>query len=195
MGNSLAELTRIVDELRRQVHAMSTTPQLSSSSIEDGAIEENDIDGVLRSRIGQQYDGTSAMAVFNGPTPPVPDPPTLIPKPGALVVRWSGTFVDDALWPMDGSRVEVHASTESGFDALSADTLRATIETPRGSFVPVSLPSGVPHYVRLVMRSQAGKASPASVEVAGTPAFVDTEDVADFALNVRKMKSLSHQLY
>lgn len=194
-GAALTRLAERLDRLERNQLANSV-PQLQFSSVEDGgSIDVNDADGQTTMQIGGQFDGTYMAAVLKGPKPPTPAGLIVTPQAGALIVRWDGTFADEAIVPMDFSRVEIHVSTEPAFDPSTAETLRATIETPRGSFAGISLPGNVTHYVKLVARSLAGAASDPSVEVAGTPTLIADEDIADFALTVKKMHSLSHQLY
>ena len=132
---SIRELAARLHKLERGVRNISNQPQLAYSSIEDGAIAEYE-DDTLVQVIGTQHDGTHTTASMNGPVPPVPTAPTVLPVGGGATVRWHGTFVDDALVPMDFSRVEIHAYDTSG-TLLSMDTLYQTIETPQG-LVPKS---------------------------------------------------------
>lgn len=183
-----------LSKLERQV-AGSKVPQLAFSAIEGGAITEFDETGEQVVAVyGTQHDGTHVAASLFGPVPPAPASFTVLPVAGGLKVRWFGYFVDDLIVPMDFTRVEVHASQVDGFDALTADTLQTSFETPRGGEVTLSLAPGV-WYVRLVSRTQSGKASPPSEQVAGTAALIQSQDIADFALTVTKFQSLRHQLY
>jgi hypothetical protein len=187
-------LAERISALEGQVRA-TKVPQLAFSSLEGGAITEYDETGEqVVALYGQQHDGTHVAASLFGPTPPAPASFVVLPVAGGLKVRWFGYFVDDAIVPMDFTRAEVHVSQQQGFDALTADTLRHSFETPRGGEVTISLAPGV-WYVRLVSRTQSGKASPPSEEIAGTAALIQADDVADFALTVKKMQSLRHQLY
>lgn len=178
-----------INGLKKQVAGIANKPQLAHSSIEDGAVDEYDADGTLVSSIGRQFDGTHVAVSLAGPTPPTPTAPTVAPRIGGLTVRWNGAFVDadgatDILIvaPQDFSRVEVHASTDPAFTAEFADTLLGTIETPRGTDVPVSLPHGT-YYVRLVTRTLSGKRGEASavssgvvVPITGTQLAADAID-------------------
>lgn len=194
MTSSTHELARRLARLEAD-RAGQKVPQLAFSSIEGGAITETDITGEQVVAVyGEQFDGTHVAASLFGPIPPAPTSFAVLPVPGGLKVRWFGYFIDDAVPPMDFTRVEVHASQEDGFDALSADTLRHSFETPRGGEVVIALAPGV-WYVRLVSRTQSGKASPPSEQVAGTASLIQADDVADFALTVKKFQSLRHQLY
>jgi|SRR6478609_5267009 len=193
MTSAAWEIAERIARLERQ--AANRVPQLAFSSIEGGAITEYDETGEqVVASYGRQYDGTHIAASLTGPIPPSPTSIIVLPVAGGLKVRWLGYFIGDAVVPMDFSRAEVHASQEDGFDALTAETLRHSFETPRGGECVLSLAPGT-WYVRLVSRTQSGKASPPSEQVAGTAALIQASDVADFALTVKKMQSLRHQLY
>jgi hypothetical protein len=178
MGNSetraLARRLAALEKWRLQ----SKQPNLGFSTVEGGALQVTDDDDSIKLIIGQQFDETRTVAIFNGPIPPMPSTPVCDSVPGGFRVRWDGYFVDNALCPMDFQRVEVHSSDDPEFSALTADTLKNTFETPRGSEVFVATTSsGNTQYVRLVTRSQSGVVSVPSppVEVIPSPA-VSAED-------------------
>lgn len=136
--------------------------QLSNSSIEDGAIDENDADGNLVSRFGAQHDGTHTAVTFAGPPPPTPGGFTCVGGQLGATAAWDGTWVDDAVAPMDFARVEVHASTDGPdfvVDSLPMSATRVgTIETAAGATLTFSAAAG--HlWVKLTARAQSGKVS------------------------------------
>lgn len=177
MPSYIDRLARRVVNLETKVNRGLTSPQLSYSSIEDGAIEEYDDEGRLVSRIGKQWDGTHGIGIMNGPVPPRPSRAVVSGTGGAgglLNFGWDGLFAGDdgetditIPAPMDFSRIEAHASQVSGYTAEATDTLLDTIESPRGGFRTAMRAPGV-WYVVLVTRSQSGKASPQSEEIAVT---------------------------
>lgn len=169
--SAVDRLAARLERVERNIRALGT-PQLANSSVEEGgAIDVNDNDGSTVMQLGGQYDGSFVASTLVGPVPPTPSAPIVEPAVGALVVRWDGTFTDALVAPMDFARVEVHVSTEAGFEP-TGDTLRATIETPRGTEVAVLLPS-VLHYIKFVARSLAGKFGEPSLEAAETPAVIE----------------------
>ena len=175
MSSAIQRLAAQLNRLERGVRDLATTPQLAYSSIEDGgSIDSNADDGKTMAQFGGQFDGTFVAATLVGPVPPVPSLPIVAAGAGTLTIRWDGLFTNALNAPMDFSRVELHASTTSGFSADSADTLLGTIESPRGGEAVFSLPVAL-HYVRLVTRSLAGNASAASVQASGTPESVVTD--------------------
>lgn len=157
-------LAKRVAKLERRLASLSG-PQLAYSSIEDGAVNEYDIDGQLSSTIGKQYDGTHGAVVLAGPNPPTPFGAIVTSIPVGILVRWEGGWADSSLTvaPLDFTRVEVHVSTDPNFTATFFSTMRATIESPRGGDVQVPIvDTETPVYVRLVARAASGKASLAS---------------------------------
>lgn len=180
MASHIERLARRVADLQTKVDRALTSPQLGNSSLENAKLEEYDSDGQLVSIIGKQPDGTHGAVVVSGPVPPRPSRPVLGSGAGLLTAAWDGNFADALSGetditipaPMDFSRVEVHASQESGFQALTTDTLISTVESPRGSMVSTVVEPGT-WYVVLVARAASGKASrqslEASVAVSGAP--------------------------
>ncbi len=188
MSSFIERLAGRVVSLEKKVNRALTSPQLGSSSIENGgSIEEYDGDGQLVSIIGTQPDGTHGAVVVSGPIPPRPAAPGASGGPGLLNYAWDGVFANAATGepeetipaPMDFARVEVHASKTSGFSAVTADTLVGTIESPRGSSNSVVAESGT-WYVVLVTRALSGKASMQSLETSAVvQAAPDVEGLLD----------------
>lgn len=169
MANPYTRLARQLEEVRGQVRALASTPQLAYSSIENGSVDEYDGEGNLVQIIGRQWDGTHGAYPVTGPVPPRPTAPVLTGGLG-LTIGWDGTFADDAgeqditiTAPMDWSRVELHVSKVSGFTADTADTLVDSIESPRGGSRPALVEPGT-WYAVLVSRSLTGKRSVQSAE-------------------------------
>ena len=156
MTDTLARLAARLATVERRLAATTRTAQLAYSSIEDGAVEVYDSDGSLRAVIGQQGDGTSGVAVVNGPPPPQPTAPVVVSILGGLAVSWPGTFADGSVVPLDWTRLEVHASMVDTFEPEHA-TLRGTLESPQGGTLTV--PTDESLYVRLLGRNTSGTAS------------------------------------
>ncbi|MFF0409708.1 hypothetical protein ACFYUY_04645 [Kitasatospora sp. NPDC004745] len=173
MPNPLDELAARIAALEVALPELSRASRLSHSSIDDGALTVTAA-GRLRAIIGQQPDGTTAITAVNGPVPPVPTAPTATPTLGGVRVTWDGTFAVGAPSPLDLARVEVHASTTSGF-VPSPATLVTTIDTPQGGIVTV--PTSVPVWVTLAARTTSGKASGPSAAVTSGPAPVVAQQV------------------
>ncbi|MEU6318086.1 hypothetical protein [Streptomyces sp. NPDC047009] len=176
MADTLAVLAGRIAALERLVRDLSRASRLANSSIENGSITVYDNDGVLRGSIGLQTDGTVALAAVNGPTPPVPTAPAIASVLGGVAVTWGGQFADGSLAPADFGYVEVHFSTSPDFpDDVS---LFAAFYSTQPATMTV--PAGVPVWVRLVCVSTSGKASaPSAVAGPAGPAPVVAQSVLD----------------
>lgn len=156
------DIGRKLADLERRLAAMETSPRLSHAAIDDTSVEVRDGTGKLRGLLGVQGDGTTAVNIVNGGVPPVPATPTVAPAIGGVAVGWDGTFANDAVPPLDWSRVEVHTSSEEAF-LPDAGTLRATVETMQGGIAYVPASGDV--YACLLSRNTSGVASEPSAVV------------------------------
>jgi hypothetical protein len=180
----MSELLDTARWLSRQLTANHTAisalsaPQLATSSIEAGTVQEFDTDGALVSAVGAQFDGTHAAVTLGGPVPPEPVPPTVTPGINTAEVRWNGKFVDDEFSPMDFSHVTVHASQLESFTPDNT-TQQATITGESGDIATLTLDAGE-WYFLLVAVSKAGKWSYPSdtvlAEVTDAPQDTTTND-------------------
>ncbi len=173
MADDLKTIARKILNLERDVRALRQ-PQLGNSAIESGAIEEYDQDTLVQI-IGEQYDGTHGSVTMNGPIPPTPSRPYLLPVPGGLIVRWDGQFVPADVAPLNFARVDLHLSRDSAVydeDPLTFDTLVASVTTARGgqTFVPLSADV---HFGWAVTWNSAGRFSEVSEVSFGTPDLVE----------------------
>lgn len=164
-------------------------PQLAFSSIEDGAVNEYDIDGQLSSVIGKQFDGTHGAVTISGPNPPTPHGAIVGSIPIGIIVRWEGIWeplfnpnpemyaTTPVIAPMDFAHMEVHVSTDPNFTGMFFATLRGQIPSARGGDVQIPIvDTDTDVYVRLVARSTSGKASlPSAITGPIRPGKVPTE--------------------
>ncbi|MEU7435728.1 hypothetical protein AB0B07_33545 [Streptomyces sioyaensis] len=169
----------------KRLAKVERSSRLSSASLDATALVARDDSGGLRAIVGQQADGTSGIQVVNGPPPPAPSAPIVASVLGGVTVSWDGTFAGGAVIPLDWARVEVHASTSSGFTPTAA-TLQSTIETAQGATVVVVTDD--PVYVQLLARNTSGAASPPSAEVGPFgPTPVVASDVLDGIITTVKL--------
>jgi len=179
------DIGRELAQIRAKLAEVERASRMSSASLDDTALEVRDSSGSLRGIVGQQADGTTAVNIVNGPPPPVPSAPVVASVLGGVSVTWDGTFADGATLPLDWQRVEVHASTDTGFTP-APDTLMATVETPQGATVIV--PTEVDVYVVLMARSTSGTASTPTAQVGPTgPAPVVATDIIDGIVTTVKL--------
>jgi hypothetical protein len=175
---SVDELAAQLVGLERKVFAISTTPQLAYSSIENGALRAHDDTLGETMLIGQQWDGTYAPGVTRGPVPPTPSDPLVSDATEGLIIGWDGTFTNATVAPMDFLRVDIHIGATSGF-LPDHNNRVGTIAAPAGGSVSVTLAYGT-YYVKLVCWSLAGVVSPASNPIEGDswPIEVSTDGFA-----------------
>ncbi len=146
-----------LDGLERNIQGLKSTGDLAYSSIEDGALQEKDLEGNLVSSVGKQHDGSHVAVPYTGPKPAAPVAASLKTVPGVVEVRWSGKFTGDAVSAMDFKHVAVHVSTTPEVDTTPS-TQVATIRGELGDVATVTANEGL-LYVVLVAWSEAGKAS------------------------------------
>ncbi|MGW1468544.1 hypothetical protein ACWCPT_29885 [Streptomyces sp. NPDC002308] len=166
-----ATLTR----MQKQIDALMRESRLSAASLDNTALEVRDSGGSVRALVGQQGDGTTAVNIVNGPTPPTPSAPVVAPALAALTVTWDGTFANAVASPLDWMRCEVHIGATSGFTP-DQSTLRDTIETPQGGMVTIPLPY-TEWFVKLRSRTSSGMASAPTIAVSATPRKAATADL------------------
>jgi len=175
---NLRRLAKQLSTLRAAVTDLQRQPQLANSSIEDGGVNEYDVDGKLGSTTGKQYDGTHGAVTFNGPTPPTPSWASESGREfgvsiiGGVIFHYEGMFVQTAadsaagrqtVAPLDFVRTELHTSPTmpTPSEAISFETLRGSTSSPRGTEFVVMVEGSFeqPIYAWLVARASSGKAS------------------------------------
>jgi hypothetical protein len=179
-------LVRRIKGLEERLDALSRTPQLTSSAIDDGSVLVT-AGGQLTGNIGQQFDGTSGYVVVAGPTPPVPSGLTALTVPGGIKVKWDGSYADPqtgfsspVVAPLDFARVDVEVDTDPSFpNHLDiGDPNSGSILSAAGGEITVAWPtSGTALYVRLRVRSTAGKRSNPSQTATVTSGTVGLGDL------------------
>ena len=189
----MSELAKLAQRLRTvesTVRGLATSPQLASSSIVDGAVDQIitvqvgvDEAGApifeerLVSRYGQQADGSNTVVVFDGPIPPKPIGHQVATGPGFIAVEWFGVFEDRIEPYNDHAYVAVHVGTTAGFTP-NASTLKATMRAPQGERVTIGGLAVGTYYVSLVAVSQAGIWGQASPFVSGNSSAVNVDQAA-----------------
>ncbi|MFE6412537.1 hypothetical protein ACFVOR_37020 [Streptomyces sp. NPDC057837] len=179
------DIGRELHALRARLDRIEASARLSHAAIDNTAVEVRDDTGSLRGLLGVQADGTTAVNIVNGPSPPQPTNPIVASVLGGVTASWDGAFVGGATLPLDWQRLEVHASTTSGFTP-TPETLQATIETPQGATVVIVTDD--PVYVRLLARSTSGTASTPSDQVGPLgPTPVVADDILDGIVTETKL--------
>jgi microcystin-dependent protein len=166
MPTSMDRIARELVELKRQVRALSSQPRLPYSSIEGGYLQVRDDEGLVRTVIGAQVDGTVTSIDVNGPPPVAPAAPDINgATPGLLTITSYGLTADGSAWPLDLRSIEVHVSATSGFTpSLATKVAEFPVD---GGIAAIALGPGV-WYSVLVAVNTSGAASPTSAESSAT---------------------------
>lgn len=140
--------------------------------------------GSLGSSFGGQYDGSNGVYALTGPLPPTPSltPDDIEQVPGGIKIRWQGLFEggETVVAPLGFTQVEVHVSDDPLMSGLMFSTLRTYITSARGGDAVVMLPeSDVGYYIRLVTRTNAGRASLPSMRLGPVNPGTFTSDMID----------------
>jgi hypothetical protein len=152
--------------LEGRVDGISLSSRLPNSSIEDGAIDEYDLDGNLVGRIGKQFDGTHGAVPLQGPRPPTPGVATLEGGSGTLTITWDGRYASED----DRALLDFHVgeAVASRSSDMSGGMVVATFPSEAGGTATVALPVGVWYVAMRVksipgLRSDLGAATSAEV--------------------------------
>lgn len=163
---AIVQIARQFARLSRETRTLARAAQGARRSVEitDGTVSYFDDDGNERLQVGLQDDGTFAIIGANGETPPTPTEPDVTPTNGGLIIAWDGTF-EEANWPADLVRVEVHVGDSAGFAATDATQVASFVSQTGGSFYhPLNISDG-PRWVALVAMNTSGLESEKSIEV------------------------------
>lgn len=181
--------------IEKAQHDKGSTPQLGTSSIEDGTLEINEL-GVFKGAVGKQVDGTNTVTAFNGPPPPAPTQPAIELLAGGVRVSWDGLWADGSLTPMDFLRIDVHFIDDPLDDPLEMPA-RASILSQGWGDAALPLIPGTYNAV-LVAWTHSGQFTAsepsASFEVLSVVdgIFPITEtDIADDAISTPKLQANS----
>ncbi|MGW2587483.1 hypothetical protein ACWCYZ_40505 [Streptomyces virginiae] len=178
MANHLAQIAARLADVERRLTGQARTSSLAYSSVEAGAIEVYDEEGVLTGTVGVQFDGTTGVATFNGPPPPTPTVPQVVPVLGGLRIGWDGGFTDATTPPLNLGRVQVHLLL-SADEQVDVRNPAATIEGASGATVTVAVSDYVPRHVRLVALTTAGIPGPVSAALIAAARQAVGQDLLD----------------
>lgn len=171
LSQRLVDLQGRIDLVEKSLRAT----QLSHSSIEGGSLVIRDVAGLPRGYVGMQPDGTSGMRAVNGPPPPRPNTPDVVPLMAGVGVEWNGDF-STGTRPLDFSHLNVYASG-AGENFISGPTNLVGTLTNAGT-VPVAPVTGT-YWARFVAVNTSGEESEPSFTASGTATPVVADEVLD----------------
>ncbi|MGA5135156.1 hypothetical protein ACPCTO_35800 [Streptomyces olivoreticuli] len=169
---------RLFADYDRRLQALERTAQAAYSSIEGGALDIFDDDGVLRGTVGMQTDGTVGVVPHNAAPPPIPTAPLVQPALAGLTIAWDGEWENAYQAPLDFARVQVHIGSSEGFDP-SPQTLKAAITNTGGGGVTLATESYTPVWVRLVGVNAAEVTGLPSASAQAVPRKAVGQDLLD----------------
>lgn len=156
-------LAREIEDIKRRLRQLKQ-PTLGLSSIEGGALQIVDEDGVVRGSVGQQEDGTYTQIDVNGPPPGQPATPIVQGRAGAIVVASFGALDEGQNLPADFLRFDIHLG-DPGFTRNLATMVGQF--GPFGGQQTFALDVGT-YEVLLVAVNTSGVESEESVRVSAT---------------------------
>ncbi|GAA1361366.1 hypothetical protein [Brevibacterium luteolum] len=188
--SQLARLIREIDQLKAQLAAATSTPQLAHSAIEGGSIDSYDHAGNLRLRIGDQGDGTQTIRVVDGPVPPAPSAPVVAVDGPVLTIKWDGHLADPNLpLPADFARIHVHLAQTPD---MSSAPVRASIEAKAGASTVTAVETAGTWWVALAVEAQSGKRSPLSAPVEAVVSLVNLDGALEAVRESADGKNRNH---
>jgi hypothetical protein len=105
-----------------------------------------DAEGLDSLKLSGEIETSLGALSVQQPSKPILSPPRL----GTVTVKWDGKDVNEAFTPLSQlERVEVHASTSSGFTPSEA-TLKGIIRTANGTAIVSDLDYNTDYYIRLI---------------------------------------------
>lgn len=106
------KITSLVTDLEvrmRRAEAGLRAAQLKNASITDGGLNIYDDNGVIRTVLGKQTDGTFTAISTNNPNPPpVPAAPVVLPTLASLIVKHTGETQNGSGWPADLRNLNIY---------------------------------------------------------------------------------------
>ncbi|MGX1268109.1 hypothetical protein [Streptomyces phaeoluteigriseus] len=179
-------LARLLNEYDGRLRALERSTQASYTSIEGGALDIYDDEGVLKGSVGVQPDGTVALVPVNTTPPPTPTTPTVEPVLAGLLVGWDGQWDDSYTTPADFSLVQVHVGQAAGFTP-DLTTQAATISAALGGTETIAIEGYASVWVRLVGQNAAAVTGRASVAVQAQPRQAVSQDLVDGIVTETKL--------
>lgn len=172
MSQALGPVAQYISDLEARIARLERnqrTPQLGSSTIENGTLTVNDDTGNPMLLIGAHDDGTFAMSATGDNNSPAPSQPTLVPGIGEIHAIWDGLMSDGSSPLSDFDVLQVHVSTSPGF--LPDTTTLQGVLHGAGNFRIGNLFNQVTYYVCFVVINNAGNPSAPSAQTSAIPVY------------------------
>src|SRR5215471_16312410 len=163
IAHQLGQMKAKIAQLERN----QRTAQLGLSSVENGTLQFNDVNGSPVLAIGLQPDGTHAVRAPVATPAGQPSDPIVSPGVGGLYVIWDGLMASGSLPLSDMAGVQVHVSQVQVFTPGPATYVGLLPQS--GMFGVGSLDPSDTYYVVLLAVNNAGVTGLASNEIPAVP--------------------------
>ena len=179
----IVSLVTDLEQRMRRAEAGLRAAQLKNASITDGGLNIYDDNGVVRTVLGKQEDGSYTAISTNNPNPPpVPAAPQAIEALASIIVRHTGETQSGVGWPADLNHLNIYyADAQNPEDWKPGGSL--------GTGWPEELPIAPLEYtvylVCVTAVNHSGKESAKSEVASASPRQVVSNDlIADITSNL-----------
>jgi len=179
----IVSLVTDLEQRMRRAEAGLRAAQLKNASITDGGLNIYDDNGVIRTVLGKQTDGSFTAASVNNPNPPpVPAAPIVIPNLASLIVRHTGETQSGVGWPSDLDHLNIYYAPTQNPDDIKAG---GSLGTGWPEEFPIAPLEYTNYLVWVTAVNHSGKESEKSEPASGDPRQVVSNDlIADITSNL-----------
>jgi len=171
----IVSLVTDLEQRMRRAEAGLRAAQLKNASITGAGLNVYDDDGVLRTVLGRQEDGSYTATSVNNPNPPpVPSSAIVIPNLASLIIRHTGETASGVGWPADLDHFNTYYTPAQNPDDW---TPGPTMDISFPTEVPIAPLEYTSYLVAVTAVNHSGKESEKSVPVSGDPRQVVPDDL------------------
>lgn len=172
------KITTVVTDLEKRMRAAEAglrAAQLKNSSITDGGLNIYDDNGVIRTVLGKQEDGSYTAISTNNPLPPpVPAAPIVSPALASAIVKHTGETQSGVGWPADLKALNIYYALVQNPDDWQAG---GSLGTSWPEELPIAPLEYTDYLVAVTAINHSGKESEKSEPVSVSPKQVVPNDL------------------
>lgn len=171
----ISSLVTDLEQRMRRAEAGLRAAQLKNASITNGGLNIYDDNGVVRTVLGKQPDGSFTAISTNNPNPPpVPAAPQAISMLASLIVRHTGETATGVAWPADLDHLNIYYTEEQNPDDWKPG---GSLGTGFPEELPIAPLEYTSYLVCVTSVNHSGKESAKSEPVSGSPRQVVSNDL------------------
>lgn len=171
----IVSLVTDLEQRMRRTEAGLRAAQLRNASITDGGLNIYDDNGVIRTVLGKQGDGTFTTISTNNPNPPpVPAAPQALPALASIVVRHTGETASGVGWPADLNHLNIYYTEAQNPDDWKPG---GSLGTGWPEELPIAPLEYTDYLVCVTAVNHSGKESAKSEPVSASPKQVVPNDL------------------